>query len=147
MKIDPDMDLGELWSIAVRDLLDYCNPFRAWVDAAISHEEIALAIAERRLDHRCFDTLGMKADDPDFRRYHVERIAWLVVNPDEMPICIEVGAPSLGCYPPGGDLSLVDGNHRLCAAAFRGDMRILVSYGGECDMMPLLFPDGYVVAP
>ena len=147
MVLDPDIDLGELWSISVQDLLEYCNPFRAWVEVPIALDEIGLAIAEGRLDDRCFDTLRMRADDPDFRRYHVERIAWLVVNPDEMPICIEVGAPSLGCHPDGGDLSLVDGNHRLCAATFRGDARILVSYGGECDAMPALFPGGFIASP
>lgn len=137
-------ELGEIWIVPVDDLLSYWNSFAAWMSAPVERTEIARAIAEGRLDPRPYDTMPIGPDDPDFRRYHVERIACLVLNPDRSPICIDVGAPSLGWYPSHGEFDFIDGNHRVCAAAYRGDRTIRVSYGGECDAMAALFPAGLV---
>lgn len=137
-------ELGEIWVVPVEDLLSYWNSFAAWFEDPVTHDEIREAIAQGRFDDRPYDTMPMVPDDPGFRTYHVERIAWLVVNRDDSPVCIDVGAPSLGWHPTHGEFDFIDGNHRVCAAAFRGDATILVSYGGECDAMPVLFPDGSI---
>lgn len=137
-------ELGEIWIVPVEDLLSYWNSFAAWMEEPITHEEIAAAIAEGRLDQRPYDAMPIAPADPEFRRYHAERIAWLVVNRDDAPICIDVGAPSLGWHPTHGEFDFIDGNHRVCAASFRRDDTILVSYGGECDAMPILFPRGHI---
>ena len=140
-------DLGEIWIVPVDDLLSYWNSFGAWTELPIGREEIAAAVGEGRLDPRPYDVMPLGPRDPGFRRYHVERIAWLVVHRDDAPICIDVGAPSLGWHPSHGDFDFIDGNHRVCAAAFRTDETILVSYGGECDAMVVLFPRGRIRKP
>jgi len=137
-------DLGEIWIVPVDDLLSYWNSFAAWTRTPVERAEIERAIEEGRSDPRPYDTMPIGPDDPCFRRYHVERIAWLVIHPDPSPVCIDVGAPSLGWHPTHGDFDFIDGNHRVCAAAYRGDPTIRVSYGGECDTMPALFPAGVV---
>ena len=58
---------------------------------------------------------------------HAARIAYLVLNPDNNPIEIDVGIPSIGYY----DMNLVDGNHRLAAAIYRKDKTIMVNWTGE----------------
>jgi hypothetical protein len=57
----------------------------------------------------------------------VERIAYLVVNGWDDAIEIDVGVPSLLCHV---DWIVLDGNHRLAAAIYRGDTMISASVGG-----------------
>jgi hypothetical protein len=51
-----------------------------------------------------------------------------VVNGWAEPISIDVGVPSLGCVVAW---PIVDGNHRLAAAIFRGDRAITAEISGE----------------
>jgi hypothetical protein len=62
------------------------------------------------------------------RRWHIERVAWLVVYGWEDPIEIDVGVPFLGCFP---EWIVQDGNHRLAAAIYLGRKTILASCGGQ----------------
>ena len=55
------------------------------------------------------------------REEHVKRVAYLVVNGWDDNICIDVGIPEMNCYI---DWIVMDGNHRLAAAFFRGDADI-----------------------
>jgi len=72
------------------------------------------------------------------RRWHIERVAWLVVNGWEDPIEIDVGVAFLGCCP---DWVVCDGNHRLAAAIYRGDKTILASCGGWQDAIDEYLPE------
>jgi hypothetical protein len=66
---------------------------------------------------------------------HIARIAWLVIhgwNPMEDPIEIDVGCPEIASWD---SLSVLDGNHRICAAMVRKDETILCSVGGSVDEM------------
>ena len=65
------------------------------------------------------------------RQQHVQRVAWLVVNGWDDAISVDVGVPSLGYYV---EWLVVDGNHRLAAAIYRGDLGILTSPAGDMDL-------------
>ncbi|WP_425952933.1 hypothetical protein [Ralstonia pseudosolanacearum] len=58
---------------------------------------------------------------------HARRIAWLMTGGWEDPILVDVGVPSLGYSP---SWHVLDGNHRLYAAALRKDRLISVSVQG-----------------
>jgi hypothetical protein len=64
------------------------------------------------------------------RSDHAARIAYLVVNKSHDPIIIDVGCPSLGFIE---EWIILDGNHRLAAAFYRGDEVIRASISGEVD--------------
>lgn len=70
------------------------------------------------------------------REHHIARIAFLVRTGWDRPIEIDVGVPSLGCHIPW---PIIDGNHRLAAAAIRGDATIEVSVGGDLALAEDLF--------
>lgn len=60
--------------------------------------------------------------------HHACRIAWLVQHGWDDPIEVDVGVPHMGCYP---EWPILDGNHRVYAAAVRGDKEILVTVAGD----------------
>jgi hypothetical protein len=62
------------------------------------------------------------------KRYHIQRIAYLIVNGWNDPIDLDVGVPCLGCYIRW---VVVDGNHRFFAAIVRGDNVIRVMISGQ----------------
>lgn len=126
----------------VEELLAHWDPFSAWDVPPVTHNEILDALAAGQLDDRPFDTMGHNAhaSRDEERGYHIRRIAWMIAHPDRNPIEIDIGAPSLGWHPTRHPFDFIDGNHRLCAAAIRGDATIDVGYGGECGAFPTLFP-------
>lgn len=67
---------------------------------------------------------------------HASRIAFLVKNGWADAIEVDVGIPSMRCYV---NWPVTDGNHRLAAAAYRGDKAILASVGGCLDYAFELF--------
>ncbi len=70
------------------------------------------------------------------RKDHIQRIAYLVVNPSDKPIEIDVGVPGLGCnvmWP------IDDGNHRLGSAIYRGLEFVPTSISGDVDYAVELF--------
>lgn len=58
---------------------------------------------------------------------HAARIAYLVLNPDNNPIELDVGIPELNYH----SVKIIDGNHRIVAAYIRGDEKIDVEYSGS----------------
>jgi hypothetical protein len=69
-------------------------------------------------------------------KYHVERIAFLVVNRDETPLSVDVGVPSLGLVV---HWPLDDGHHRLAAAIYRGDELIEIDPAGDHELIEKMF--------
>lgn len=87
-------------------------------------DEVALAIAEKR-----FQTEPDRYCEYE-RKEHIERVAYLVVNPSDDPISLDVGIPVLNYFPYW---IVTDGNHRLAAAFYRGDETIRASITGQVD--------------
>lgn len=113
------------------------NPFEhaVWRNLVrpITREEVRLAIERGRLRRT---QLGVGRETTT-RRAHVNRVAYLVVNPSDDPIDIEVGVPEL----TGREVDWViqDGNHRLAAAFYRGDAKVRVDIGGSIAHASKLF--------
>ncbi len=112
------------------------SPFdhAVWVNlqeppAKITIEEVATAIAEGRLGSQHLGGCGLRRD-------HIERVAYLVVNPDPTPLDLDVGVPFLGCHV---DWPIQDGHHRLAAAIFRNDALIDIDISGSIDYAEELF--------
>ena len=59
---------------------------------------------------------------------HARRIAYLVEHGWGDPIEVDVGVPSMGGFPVW---PVLDGNHRVYAAAVRGDAEIVVTVAGD----------------
>lgn len=60
------------------------------------------------------------------RRMHIERVAFLVMNASDDPICVDVGMPG---YEK--ELTMIDGFHRLAAAIYRNDEKIRLIWDGS----------------
>lgn len=114
-----DLTLLEVASLASWSA--FANPVWRGLRRPVSRGEVARALREGRLEPR-------PSGRSEGRLRHVERIAYLVAHPDPAPIGIDVGVPSLG-YSPAW--VVVDGNHRLAAALYRGDRLIRASLQGE----------------
>lgn len=100
-----------------------CDPIRdnCWgLDCPITQKDVETAVNTNILLEPKVTLINR-----DIRKIdHIARIAWFVVNGWNDPIDIDVGVPSLGCYPKW---PLEDGNHRLAAAIIRGD-RVIPAY-------------------
>lgn len=106
--------------VDVKRIAAVCNPFEAcpWGEA-VTREDVRQALAEGRL---------VAAPLPNNIGDHAGRIAYLVQNMASDPISVDVGAPDLGCHV---EWPVVDGNHRLAAALYRGDATLAVSWSGS----------------
>ena len=89
------------------------------------------ANAPSKLDRLSFDEYSMKMD-----LHNARRIAYLIVYGWNDWINFDVGVPSLGCYV---DWIVIDGNHRLAAAIYKGDEAIRVSIDGCLEHASHLF--------
>lgn len=123
--------------IPVDRLLELCNPFvnPPWEEvASLSVEGIRAAARDGFIEPRSY------SDGDRSRTWtvedHIARIAYLVIHGWDDPIDVDVGVPSLGCWL---DWPVTDGNHRLAAAAVRGDTYIVANMSGSCDYMKELF--------
>lgn len=97
--------------------------FPPWSDGqGVSKAGVEAALKEGRFERLPYSAYSLGPDWTD--RQHEERIAWLVLNPATDPIEIEFS------HPEDEAFSIDDGNHRLAAAIFRGDVDIPVQLGG-----------------
>jgi hypothetical protein len=114
---------------SVAKLREVQDPFTSniWGKGLLTEDEVVQAVAEGRLNGTPFSTDLL---DEWTHLMHVERVAYLVVNPSDKPIEVDVGIPHLGCHV---DWPVQDGNHRLAAAICRGDKKIRVEASGACD--------------
>ncbi len=105
-----------------------CDPIRdnLWgLDCPITQNNIQTAIDTNNLLYpKVWDGRGTGGSS---RSDHIARIAWFVTHDWNDPINVDVGVPSLGCYPKW---PLEDGNHRFAAAIIRGDNFILANMSG-----------------
>lgn len=111
--------------ISLQRLVELANPLgeaSAW-GGAVTQACITRALSERRL-------APLPGGDD-----HAARIAFLVNNPAVDPISIDVGIPSMTAtaWP------ILDGNHRVAAAIFRGDLTINAEVSGCLDHICDLF--------
>lgn len=113
--------------------LQWLSPFEntVWdgLKTPVTRREVAEAVQEGRLLSEPYRASWRRKD-------HIERIAFMVVNPDPKPLDFDVGVPELGCYV---DWPLHDGHHRLAAAIFRGDEAIEADICGSLDYADHLF--------
>lgn len=111
--------------------LGVVNPYEyvVWqgLEAPITQEEIAQAIESEEFEK---DPLPDSPARTLTRKEHIARIAYLATNGWDDAIHFDVGVPSLGCFI---DWPLVDGNHRLAAAIYRGDKDILADVSGSTE--------------
>lgn len=110
--------------ISIKRILKLSNPVETppWPCANFTLENVLDAFHKGWLDCRQSDMVAETAE------YHIKRIAWLMKTGWYDPIQIDVGIPDLGVFP---EWYITDGNHRLYAAAARGDRRILAEVSGD----------------
>lgn len=104
-----------------------CDPIRdnSWsLDYPITQNNIKIAIANNNLLPPKSNDIVPYSINP---LIHAARIAWFIIHGWNDPINIDVGVPSLGCYPKW---PLKDGNHRFAAAIIRDDHFILANMSG-----------------
>lgn len=127
------------YTLSVAKLRVVADPFRydPWCVGPLTRLGVARAIGRQKrfcargaepMQTPCWDMKGSKRAQ---RRWHIERVAWLVTHGWKDPIEIDVGVPVLGFCP---DWIVTDGNHRLAAAIYQGAETILASCGGQVDV-------------
>lgn len=117
----------------LKKFVERCNPFRdtVWFEVGetpITREEVTTAIEENRLREEPCPEFSYGFGPQGSRQAHVERVAYLAVHGWTDAIQIDLGVPSLGCHV---DWPVIDGNHRLAAALFRGDSQIEAGFSGD----------------
>jgi hypothetical protein len=115
MKIPPVL-------VPVKKLLDW-SPFSSyvWTSSVLTELMVSAAIENGEF-------VEIPSDDEENIEYHAKRVAWLVMNPTDDPIQIDVGCPVLRCHV---DWIIMDGHHRLAAAIYRGDDTIPAHVSGQ----------------
>ena len=136
-------DCPAAFFVSVYQISEVVNPFEdcIWhnVDPPVSIDEIIQAIARDELCEIPYSIMLKRHAAECTRSYHIQRIAYLVVYPDDTPINIDVGVPVCG-YEHASGFEILDGHHRLAAALVRNASDILVTPSGQIDHMFELFP-------
>ena len=111
----------------VEKIAAICNPYEStvWSSKVVRKKDVQMAITAGLLESAPY---CMALEDDWDHQTHVQRIAWLVANGWSDPIEVDVGIPVLGFHV---NWPVTDGNHRLAAAIYRGDERILASVSGQ----------------
>lgn len=124
----PRMTAG---AVSLAAVLQIANPLHTspWNCPPVTPEDVLMALAA---NHLIDQPVAPGADGGD----HAARVAWFIRHGWTAPIQIDVGVPSIGhavLWP------IEDGNHRLMAAAMRGDVQILAEISGEVAHIEHLF--------
>lgn len=114
------------YPVPLRRILNLADPVVSppWeCGILLSKEDVLDAIAKQ-------DWLALPVDDSEQGNpfAHARRIAYLVEHGWNDPIEVDVGIPCLWCHPVW---PVLDGNHRVYAAAVRGDAEIVVTVAGD----------------
>ena len=111
--------------LPVQRLLAFANPVDSppWDNC----DALTPALVEEALLHGRLmgEPIDFSHDGP---LIHAQRIAWLMENGWSEPIEIDVGIPFMNFHI---EWPYLDGNHRLYAAALRGDTHILATVAGD----------------
>ena len=135
----PEADLDPLcWhEVPVRTLCRLSNPLAACIeiDRPITRKEvrscIAAGLAQMTTTPLWTSAMNQETETTsDARSLHIQKIAHFVVHGHHDPIAVDVGIPSMGCWPSH---LVQDGNHRLAAAWIRGDKTIKATICGSVD--------------
>ncbi len=103
-------------------LAQYCNPFKGcWIELVqpLRVDEVVAVIEAGHEDLQqpfAVWTQRRNMAQQTARQQHARKVAWFARNGFQKPIQVDVGVPSLGCYPRW---LVEDGNHRLAAALVR----------------------------
>jgi hypothetical protein len=124
-------EVDEVYEISVRSMLRvFGSPMRthSWGIKHFTARDVKRFIKENRVDSRPWDGAGHGIQDTDEgdRNYHIARVAYMVLNPQTHPICIDIACEEIGLY----NTTICDGNHRLSAAIVRGDKTVRVAFSG-----------------
>ncbi len=95
--------------------------------AGVTEAGVKVALTTGKLQSTPVECRGIYAP-PEAASEHEARIAWFVKHGWNDRIQLDVGAPDLGCHI---DWIVIDGNHRLAAAIYRGDQIIDCTIGGD----------------
>lgn len=114
---------GDILNVA--KLLEAWNPFAVY-GCVVTRQAVADALAAN--DFADFMEESSSCERPD--EYHARRIAYFVKHGWDDAIEVDVG-----CGHWGGHFEVTDGNHRLAAAAYRGDVSIKASTAGLVDII------------
>jgi len=122
--------------IPLKSILKHANPLEAppWPDLRVELDPVMVDQAycdllSGRVDP---DRYSQPLDDLDYPdgRHHAGRIAWLALNGWEDTISIDATDIDRGLWP------VTDGNHRLAAAVYLGDISIEAEVCGfEADII------------
>jgi hypothetical protein len=134
---DADLECKAHHVLPVKRLIKMCDPLACWSEQPrpITHEEVNACLAAQNealvetplWTQILFGKSSVTAEEN--RTRHIQKIAYFVRHGFDDPISIDVGIPELGGHGP--EHLVDDGNHRLAAAAIRGDRVICVRVGGS----------------
>lgn len=125
-----DQNTDERWLVPVSAILDICNPMTqdVWDCGVITQEDV----------DSCLDnSMGslpyeLTPCDSSSKEYNIARISWLIDNydwsdnSDREPISMDLMEGET--WHP-----IIDGNHRVAAAACGGVQAVVVSISGDLD--------------
>lgn len=125
--------------VRVHRVLRLANPLRVWAwDAGCGEYGLDCLREPRMFREAAVVATPWDGHWPGIERgsyadalAHVGRVRFLMESGWDDPIELDVGAPVLNYDGPAW--KVIDGNHRLAAAALRGDEHILVSVAGQLD--------------
>ena len=112
--------------VHLQRVLDLCDPRAAWPWACCRPD----AQLERELFSSAPE-VDLPIESVATAAEHIGRIRYLARVGWFDPIELDLGVPCLGY--PGPSWAIVDGNHRVWAAAIRGDQFIGVDVAGQVD--------------
>ena len=130
------LEAGAWHWLRTAHLAEQCSPWGAWVELEkpIHPNEVRRCLAQRRealvaTPLWCSqEWQRAKMSVARARDNHVRKIAYFTRHAMEKPLSIDVGIPSLGCFP---EHLLGDGNHRFAGAILRGDKTVAASVCGS----------------
>lgn len=116
--------------VSIKLLLNFVDPFNAWneLEKPISIDEVLSAIenGKAELSDTPLVLYPSKETNTLFaREQHINKIAYFVINKAKKPIEIEIDYFD--------EVSIFDGNHRLCAEIIKKETHVLSNIGGFVD--------------
>lgn len=118
--------------IPLQRLLGMCDPRQSWPWLCIAPDESTLKHLLANAKHIVEPIAGEGSAE-----LHLGRVRYLAEHGWNDPIEVDVGVPCLGYAGPSWPV--LDGNHRVWAAAIRGDEFIAADITGQVDHAARLF--------